>query len=154
MTRLPRRGPGLSAKGAKCKSLGHRPRWNSCNSLRALKVRITTRPWCFRCHSISRFQRSQQVTTRYLGRCPGLLHCAPLALGIWVLPISTCANKMTCYSCACGVASSTWPLSVWSSRSIARRRCGIVIEPPTTSAILKASRNSGLVTPAVTLCLT
>src|SRR5205085_5664205 len=41
---------------------------------------------------------------------------------------------------------STEPSS-WSKRSTARRRCGIVIEPPTTSATLKASKNSSRVTP-------
>jgi hypothetical protein len=36
---------GLSAKGAKCESLGHRPRWDELKTLLALKARNAAGPF-------------------------------------------------------------------------------------------------------------
>src|SRR5690606_29936031 len=45
--------------------------------------------------------------------------------------------------CGCGgVPDGAPPASSWSRKSTARRRCGITMLPPTTSATLKVSKNS------------
>lgn len=51
------------------------------------------------------------------------------------------------HSCAC-CAGACAPPSSWSRKSTARRRCGITMEPPTTSPTEKVSKNSSRLTPA------
>src|SRR5258708_5843453 len=79
------RTPGLSAKGAKCESLGHRPRWDE------LKIFFSAEGakcgWPFIITTFSNdscvfraFSASKEFMNLYLGRCPRLLHFAPLAL--------------------------------------------------------------------------
>jgi hypothetical protein len=75
---------GLNAKGAKCESLGHRPRETvervfSAEGAKCDCPRIITA--IFERHvPISRVQRFQEFMNLYLGRCPRLLHFTPLAL--------------------------------------------------------------------------
>jgi len=71
----------LSAKGAKCKSLGHRPRTGEVRNSRALKARHTSNHSNY-CEASGIFRAFSAVTVARtnLGRCPRLLHFAPLAL--------------------------------------------------------------------------
>lgn len=57
------------------------------------------------------------------------------------------------HSCAC-CAGACAPPSSWSRKSTARRRCGITMEPPTTSPTEKVSKNSSRLTPASLHCAT
>ena len=72
----------ISAKGAQCNSLGQRPRGRSKKSVRALKARNTLQ---ISNRSISLLQSLVLSSLTDLGRCPRLLHLAPLALSATAL---------------------------------------------------------------------
>ena len=73
-----------SAKGVKCNSLGQRPRRRYRANRRALKERnessglVLSEPKA--ATSLRAFSASSISISEFLGRCPRLLHFAPLAL--------------------------------------------------------------------------
>jgi hypothetical protein len=65
-----------SAKGAKCKSLGQRPRYQARITTSAVGAKLHKIPTLY----IPLLQSSTLIRRATLGRCPRLLHFAPLAL--------------------------------------------------------------------------
>jgi hypothetical protein len=75
----------LRAEGAKCDSPGHRPGFSSAKVTKALKARVfLDLMWAidvsaFFPHLLRAFSAQETLDGLYPGRCPGLLHIAPLA---------------------------------------------------------------------------